>query len=248
MLSGARAAICLALATPVAAMPHGGSGLVSHRGHGRGSSWCFGAPLFGEDRGSFSSAKLDEARVELGVSHGAELRGAYRDVTLWVESSRSQVHHCTPFDDHHHGNDGLWIIEFDDAETMRSETERARLLGVPVLLEHKLTIVVGGGETTSDTLGYDACGMEEDKRFISVPSHGVRGPRAMDPLVKAKYMQLATDKSNKNMDLLQLVSQENLVSMITHMENYWSRNSFSADGPEGEQGLNQAADWYTRRM
>jgi hypothetical protein len=70
----------------------------------------------------------------------------------------------------------------------------------------------------------------------------------MDPLVKAKYMQLATDKSNKNMDLLQLVSQENLVSMITHMENYWSRNSFSADGPEGEQGLNQAADWYTRRM
>lgn len=46
-------------------------------------------------------------------------------------------------------------------------------------MQRELTVVVGGGESVGDTLGYDACGMETDKRFISVPSHAVHGPPAM---------------------------------------------------------------------
>ena len=41
--------------------------------------------------------------------------------------------------------------------------------------------------------------------------------------------------------LIQSVGE--LVELIDHMEGYFTRNSFSGDGPAGEEGLNQAADW-----
>jgi hypothetical protein len=240
------------------AMPHhsasgrtagrGGGGLVSHRGRGRTASWCWGKQLLsGEGRAHYTEEVINEARIELGVSRGAEFRGSYRDLTLWVENSRSEVQHCETFAPHHQGNDGLWIVEYDERKMLVKELQRMRELGVPILLEHELTVVIGGGESAPDTLGYDACGLDVDLRFISVPASNVKGPKGMSKESKDRYMRLATDKS-KRMNFLDLVDQENLVEMIASMESYHTRNSFSGDGPAGDDGLNQAADWAEEKF
>eukprot|EP01045_Picozoa_sp_COSAG04_P045448 COSAG04_NODE_15936_length_515_cov_0.877404_1_plen_134_part_01 len=44
---------------------------------------------------------------------GAGFRGAFRDMTLWVERREERLHRCEVFGRHEHGNDGLWVIEYD---------------------------------------------------------------------------------------------------------------------------------------
>lgn len=57
-------------------------------------------------------------------------------------------------------------------------------------------------------------------------------------------MKLAQTKQQPAIDLLERVSMAELVDLVATMEGYWSRNSYSGDGPEaGEEGLNQAANW-----
>ena len=90
----------------------------------------------------------------------------------------------------------------------------------------------------ADALGYDACGMEEDKRFISVPAEAVRGPKSMNKEEKARYMKMAKNKDTQVENLLELVQETSLVGFIEHMQDYQSRNSYS-----GDNGLDQAADW-----
>ena len=205
--------------------------------------WCAGRPL--EDYGAITAEGLAELRQEREVASATQFRGSYRDLSLWIEPAGSHaVRHCEVFDRHFLGNDGLWVIEFDEEALMRAELVRMKALGVPVLAEKKLTLVVGGGESTGDTLGYDACGMETDKRFISVSTHAVQAPATMPPSEKARMMRHAKHQQQATLDLLEAVSMTELTDSISHMESYFSRNSFSGDGPSPEeQGLNQAANW-----
>ena len=159
-------------------------------------------------------------------------------MTLWVERREERLHRCEVFDRHEHGNDGLWVIEYDEVELMKKELLRIEEAGVPIMTAEKLSLVVGGGESTADALGYDACGMEDDKRFISVPSTAVRGPKSMPPADKARYMKMAKNKDAQVENLLELVQETSLVGFIEHMQDYQSRNSYS-----GDNGLDQAADW-----
>ena len=220
MMASVRAAVLLATlaAHEIDAMP-------AAQGGGR---WCAGAPLDLDDGASLTAESLAGVREARQVAGGAQFRGAYRDLTLWVEAPGSHdVQHCEVFDKHFKGNDGLWIIEFDEPELMRSELARMKELEVPVLAERKLTLVVGGGESTGDTLGYDACGMETDKRFISVSTHAVHAPASMPREAKDRMMRLAKHKSPAALDLLERVSMSELVELIEHMEGYFSRNSYS---------------------
>lgn len=205
--------------------------------------WCAGAPL--EDYRVVNAESLEELRAEREVSSEAQFRGSYRDLSLWIEPLGSHaVQHCEVFDRHFFGNDGLWVIEFDEAALMHAELVRMKALGVPVLAERKLSVVIGGGESTGDSLGYDACGMETDKRFISVSTHDVHAPATMPRDAKAHMLQHIKDKQQITLDLLEAVSMAELVESIEHMEGYFSRNSFSGDGPSPEEeGLNQAANW-----
>lgn len=232
MMKLCAAALLCGLASAVPARPKEAAG-----------RWCAGAPL--EDYGAVTAEGLEELRAEREVSSAAQFRGSYRDLSLWVEPPGSHaVQHCKVFDRHFLGNDGLWVIEFDEADLMRAELVRMKALGVPVLAESKLTVVVGGGESTGDSLGYDACGMETDKRFISVSTHDVHAPASMPREAKARMLRHAKHKQQATLDLLEAVSMAELVESIEHMEGYFSRNSFSGDGPSPEEeGLNQAANW-----
>ena len=113
------------------------------------------------------------------VAHhaGASFRGQFQDLSLWVEASTHTLHDCDVIEPHHHGNDGLWVIEFDTDEMMKREKAKIWRAGLKVMAERKHTLVVAGGEKVPNSLEYDACGMEQDLRIISVSDHGVRGPR-----------------------------------------------------------------------
>jgi hypothetical protein len=205
----------------VAAVPHHVNS--THRPE----SWCMGSPL------------THQEVSEMSAPLGRHFRGAYRDFTLWVEDDGLVAEAdsgCERFGPHVEGNDGLWVIEYDEDELMVKERARMAKLDITIKAEHKKTIVVAGGEKAADILGYDACGSEEDKSFISVPSRDVRGPKAMPAATKARYKEMLKEPKQLNLDLLEFISEAQLTDMITTLQAYQSRNSFS-----GDNGLNQAA-------
>jgi len=166
-----------------------------------------------------------------------EFRGQYRDVSLWLASPGHPG--CEELVEHRSGNDGLWVIEYDEEPLLLSE--RARMLSLPsvqLLARRNNSLVVAGGEAAADALGYDACGAEKDKRFISVPTGVVRAPAAMTPERKAFYRNRIKQPRQMNLDLLDLISESQLVDTISHLQAYQSRNSFS-----GPNGLDEAVEW-----
>jgi hypothetical protein len=176
---------------------------------------------------------------------GVEFRGEYRDMTLWVESQPNQIADCTVIERHNiKNNAGLWVIEFGDKKLMGEEEIRAKKAGIGIVAKQGMSLIFADGEkTVPQALGYDACGEEKDFSVISVARKSVRGPRAMSDDVKAKYMARAAKKEQKNVDLLDRVSQNSLTDYISKFEHYESRNSYSQDN-----GLNQAAEFVAGEL
>ena len=189
-----------------------------------------------------SHEEMSALEVEAGGRH---FRGGYRDFSLWItEDELVDSGACEGFGEaHRHGNDGLWVIEYDEEELMLKERARMLEIGVEVKAQHKKTLIVSGGEEAADKLGYDACGSEEDKSFISVSPRDVRGPRPMAAATKAQYKQRLQQKEAINLDLLSFISEEQLEDTISRLQEYVSRNSFSQDN-----GLNQAAAFAEEQL
>jgi hypothetical protein len=202
---------------------------VNTTGGGVPYSWCFGAPL--------------EEGTAVAARQGAEFRGSFRDFTLWLEDGRLRDASCTRFARHKLGNDGMWVIEYDDEPLMLTERARMAEIGIAVLATRGKSLIVGGGEKAADKLGYDACGAEDKKSFISVPSRDVSGPRKMAATTKAYYQEQLKEKRQLNLDLLEFISEEELTASISHMQDYESRNSFA-----GDNGLNQAVEWAEQKL
>lgn len=202
--------------------------------HGAAEDWCAGPPA-------------KEGRTPPPPVNGSEFRGAFRDLALWLEPEgtalQGRQRGCQDFKQHVKGNDGLWIIEFDHSIDMYREEKAAIRAGIPIVLKKDLTLVLSGGEKVPDALGYDACGMEEDKRVISVPGKNVRGPQAMSAWTKAKYMRAARHKRDDIASLVGQISDSSLTGFIAHMQEYGSRNSFS-----GKDNLVAAADWVEAKF
>lgn len=194
-----------------------------------GSTWCVGPALLGEAR--------------VAKRAGAEFRGAYRDLTLWIEDEAGSSSSCERFGKVHieDGNDGLWVVEFDEEALMQTERKRMESIdGIDVMAARGNTIVVGGGEVAADLLGYDACGAEEMKRFISVPTQNILGSH----MPKAAKQHYLSQPYNADVELLlNTINQQELVDTISHLENYTTRNSFS-----GANGLDAAVEWAEERF
>eukprot|EP01062_Namystynia_karyoxenos_P078117 TRINITY_DN79_c0_g2_i2.p2 TRINITY_DN79_c0_g2~~TRINITY_DN79_c0_g2_i2.p2 ORF type:complete len:468 (+),score=185.54 TRINITY_DN79_c0_g2_i2:77-1405(+) len=185
-----------------------------------------------------------ESHTPAAPERGAEFRGWFRDLALWLEpKGRGAARNCTAFLSHTSGSDGLWVIEFDHSLDLWREEQQARRKGVPVLLKRGLTMVVGGGEKVPERLGYDACGQETDKRVISVPSTAVRGPAPMPTATRTEMLRQARRRNPKITDLLARVSKDTITATLSHMQDYLTRNSYS-----GQNGLDQAADWAEERL
>ena len=96
---------------------------------------------------------------------------------------------------------------------------------------------IGGGEKAADKLGYDACGAEDKKSFISVPSRDVSGPRKMAATTKAYYQEQLKEKRQLNLDLLEFISEEELTAMATEQMRRNASNDLDADGNKIRRGL-----------
>lgn len=208
--------------------------LLAHSAHGAMEDWCAGPP----------AARSHTPQPPV---NGSQFRGAFRDLALWLEPEGTALEGakrgCQAFKQHVQGNDGLWIIEFDHSIDMYREEKAAKRAGISVLLKKGLSLVLGGGEKVPDTLGYDACGMEEDKRVISVPGQDVRGPQPMSRRAKAAYMHAARNKRADIATLVNQISDTSLSNFIKHMQEYGSRNSYS-----GKDNLVAAADWVEKQF
>ena len=91
---------------------------------------------------------------------------------------------------------------------------------------------MAGGESVPDALNYDACGMQKDLRIISVSNQPVRGPRPMKTRSIGYYKEMANKKRPAIELLLSRVDRDSLTGLISHFEDYFTRNSFSGDnGP-----------------
>lgn len=199
------------------------------------SEWCVGPPA-------------KPSHTPSPPVNGSEFRGAFRDLALWLEPEGKALaagkdHHCRAFKRHTKGNDGLWVIEFDHTLDLYKEEKAAARAGISVLLKQGKTLVLGGGEKVPDLLGYDACGFEPNKRVISVPTRDVRGPRPMSAWTKTTYMRKAKNKRSDIANIVDQIVPDKLSGLITHMQEYNSRNSFS-----GSNDLEAAANWVEERL
>lgn len=173
---------------------------------------------------------------------GADFRGNFRDLSLWVEKDSSVVPNCKIMEKHSRtNNDQLWVVEFGSAKQLQKEKAYALKQKLNIVLQQGESLVISGD--VPGKMGYDACGSEGDKTVISVSKTPIRGPRPMLKAEKDKYMARARVPSDKNINLLDRVSSDSLAQLITHMEDYTSRNSYS-----GENGLNQAVDWAAEKL
>jgi hypothetical protein len=127
---------------------------------------------------------------------------------------------------------------------MAEEAKRAHKAGIRIVVSHSMTLIFEDGkQTVPDALGYDACGEEKDFAVVSVARNSVRGPRAMSKADKDRYMAMAMVKNDKNVQLLDRVSQNSLTSHIAKFQSYETRNSYSQDN-----GLNQAAEYVAAEL
>jgi len=171
-----------------------------------------------------------------------EFRGNYAGFDLLVATDGHSF--GKELRDFEEGNDGLWVVEFDDMEVMTKDMKLIEKGNYPVVHQSGLTIVVGGGEELTTTLGYDTCGDNLGKRVISVPLSPVKATKRNSKM--ESLMLKAQQKDPAIVEVLNLISQDNLEAYITEFSSYNGRNSYSGNVttsafPKGS--LFQAADW-----
>jgi len=157
---------------------------------------------------------------------GAGFRGTFRDLSLWIDPPGSASIHSDA------GND-LWVVEYNDAGQMATERRRAEKSEVSLILEEKFSLVLQGD--VPGVMGYDACGSEANMTVISVPDHDIV-ERPMPVATASKRLTEAADPAIE--ELLQQMSEDDIVATITQLQSYNSRNSAS-----GGANLDAAADW-----
>jgi len=166
--------------------------------------------------------------VHTAPSLGAEFRGAFRDLSVWVDPVQSST------DTH------LWVVEYMSAEQLSAERLRAESAGLEVVLQEKKSLLMQGN--VPGLLGYDACGGEPNKTVISVASRAVSYV-PMPSADASKYLALARNADPWIVALLDQVSQSSITDSITTLQSYTSRNSAS-----GSSGLGPAAEWASAQF
>jgi hypothetical protein len=172
-----------------------------------------------------------------------EFRGNYAGFDLLVAPEGHSF--GTEIQQYGEGNDGLWVVEFDNEAIMLGDMKIIEATPeASVVHKSGLTAVIGGGEFLTTALGYDACGENVGKRVISVP-HSRVVPTKRNSRMESLFAA-ALEKDPDVVAVLDLISQSSLEGLIREFESYNGRNSYSGSYnttafPKGS--LNEAADW-----
>lgn len=176
----------------------------------------------------------DRSPIHMEQESGSEFRGAFRDLSLWVDKQdKLESMDSAPDID-------LWVIEYNTEEQLDAERVRAEQAGLVVALQEKLSLVVEGNVPA--VLGYDACGGNTDKTVISVPAFAVE-PRPMPQATAQKYLEAARESNPAIVKILDDVSEESIAKTLDNLQTYQTRRSES-----GEVGLNPAAEWVVEQL
>jgi len=177
-------------------------------------------------------SKRHSSLIHTASVPGAEFRGTFRDLELWVDKPKGP----RPLG----VNESLWVIEYPTAEAMAAERRRAELGGLVVTLQEKLSLVVEGNVPA--VMGYDACGSETDKTVLSVPNYEV-SERPMPAGTAQQALQRARTADPSIQALLNAVSRDRITTTLDKLQSYTSRRSES-----GSAGLTPAADWIAGQL
>lgn len=167
-------------------------------------------------------------------------RGKYRDFALFVEENSDDLSGCIQLTNHLLGNDGIWVIEEPSAEAV--EKTKASLLkaNLPVYFTQGFSLIVGGGSEVPNVTGLDGCGADEDTSFIPVPGVSVTPPVPSKELlsewnVKGSSLNPIVEKG------VNAVSESSLVSTVSYLQDYFTRNSYS-------ETIHEVTDYLVKRL
>eukprot|EP00603_Paraphysomonas_imperforata_P004833 CAMPEP_0114445050 /NCGR_PEP_ID=MMETSP0103-20121206/18413_1 /TAXON_ID=37642 ORGANISM="Paraphysomonas imperforata, Strain PA2" /NCGR_SAMPLE_ID=MMETSP0103 /ASSEMBLY_ACC=CAM_ASM_000201 /LENGTH=412 /DNA_ID=CAMNT_0001616629 /DNA_START=95 /DNA_END=1333 /DNA_ORIENTATION=+ len=129
-----------------------------------------------------------------------------------------------------------WLIVKYSKKALEKTKATLRAAGLPIYYEADLSFIVGGGSQVPNVSGLDGCGAIADTAVIPVPSHGIQPPFLND-----KYQQswtrrhAATDPRVEQ--AVAAVSESSLISSVTELQAYHTRNSYSETIYEAEAYL-----------
>jgi hypothetical protein len=83
-----------------------------------------------------------------------------------------------------------------------------------------------GGSEVPNVSGLDGCGAEADTAFIPVPTHGIQPP-FLSEKQQQHWMQRRTATDPHVEEAVAAVSEASLISSVTALQKYHTRNSYS---------------------
>ena len=203
------------------------SGLKETRG-----VWCAEPTTLADHKGGLQSDTIS-------------YRGQFKDFALYVEKSDGDIPSCNVFLDHHAGDDGLWVIEEPNMETLEKTKADIIAAGQKVYYEKGLSIVAGGGPLLPNITGLDGCGAELDTAIIPVSSHTLQPPK-LSPHQREKWTRgkgnIVADPTVQS--AVDSVSQSALTDTITTLQEINSRNSYSETLYVAQDHMAKALEGY----
>jgi hypothetical protein len=166
-------------------------------------------------------------------------RGKYRDFALFVQNSET-LSECIPLTNHLSGNDGIWVIEEPSAEAVAKTTASLKNANLPIYFAQGNSLVVGGGTEVPNVTGLDGCGADADTSFIPVPTVSVTPAQPTQALLHEWSQKQDTLNPIVEMGVA-AVSESSLISSISYLQDYFTRNSYS-------QTIHEVTDYLVKRL
>jgi hypothetical protein len=166
-------------------------------------------------------------------------RGKYRDFALFVQNSDT-LSECNSFTNHMIGNDGIWVIEEPSAEALAKTTASLKGANLPIYFTQGYSLVVGGGSEVPNVTGLDGCGADEDTSFIPVPDISVTPAQPTKELLREWKQKQETLNPVVEMGVA-AVSESSLISSISYLQDYFTRNSYS-------ETIHGVTDYLVKRL
>ncbi|KAJ9442218.1 hypothetical protein DIPPA_01842 [Diplonema papillatum] len=169
-------------------------------------------------------------------SASAFYRGTYKDFALYAGGP--SVAGCVPIAPYTSGNDGLWLLQFEEERRMADVIAHlAKAPGVSLVHKTPRSIVVSGGDVVPAQLSLDACGTERGMDIMPLPTHVVTKPKQMSARLLASSKK---PRSEQIQAIVDMVSQAQIVGGIHFLEEIYTRNSYSDQ-------LYRGVDWVEAR-
>eukprot|EP00602_Paraphysomonas_sp_CaronLab_P002545 CAMPEP_0185018408 /NCGR_PEP_ID=MMETSP1103-20130426/1141_1 /TAXON_ID=36769 /ORGANISM="Paraphysomonas bandaiensis, Strain Caron Lab Isolate" /LENGTH=448 /DNA_ID=CAMNT_0027548211 /DNA_START=49 /DNA_END=1395 /DNA_ORIENTATION=- len=188
----------------------------------------------GGGNGMWCAVEYTNTSLSYQTNTHLSFRGTYRDFSIFVEESESDLSDCLVFKGHIAGDDGLWVIEEPSPDETIKTKNKLLSAGLPVYLHHGNSLIVGGGTDVPNVSGLDGCGADEDTSFIPVPSHTIHPPLLPESLIH-EWTSLKLETNPDVTKGVESVSEDSLIFSVEALQSFQTRNSYSETIHEAQE-------------